>query len=325
MSSNQNFSDLRQRLLTYLRSELKNKSLNFLSPPTTVEGGYDTIIYRFQLKGAVNELARPLILRLYRGSSQNRALFESVIQNSIASSGYPVPRVYFTCTDIEIFGSSFIIMELMPGETMLNIPESVMPEMLADAHLHLHSIDVEPIRNALDSAGIAPKTYSFEGRFRWLKEGIERRGYEWLKSGLRWIEENYQAELERLVICHGDFHPLNILVDNGRVSGVLDWTGFLIGDPAYDIGITRVLGTIAATTLLPRLNWVQLTRLYYDYYQKKSPVNPIRVMYYEAFRCLGALLEGVEGHSAWGQTEMMRKLSEHFKKITGIDIVTPKD
>ncbi len=52
-------------------------------------------------------------------------------------------------------------------------------------------------------------------------------------------------------ICHGDFHPLNILVKEGQVTAVLDWPGFSIADPVLDVAYTVVLLTIPAKHLFP--------------------------------------------------------------------------
>jgi aminoglycoside phosphotransferase (APT) family kinase protein len=153
---------------------------------------------------------------------------------------------------------------------------------------------------------------------------MESSGFEWLQPGLRWVIENRPEDPDRLVVCHGDFHPFNILIKGGEVSGVLDWSGFLVADPAYDIGITKVLGTVAAPSLFPEINWIHLINRYYDYYQRECPVEHVRVEYYEAFRCLWALLEGAERHAAWGHPETMRRLSEHFEKITSVRLTLPK-
>ena len=324
MKDNQSLPDIKNNLLSYLRSELVNQQISYLSSPTPVTGGFDTSIFRFQLKGAPNELSRPLILRLFKKSSQNRAIFESAVQSAVADAGYPAPRVFFTCTDESVLGGSFMIMELMPGQTMINMPVKNLSEMLARAHLHLHSIEVDSIRNSLEVAGIRQDKYSVEGRLGWLVEEIEAPGCEWLQLGLKWIVENRPDDPDRLVICHGDFHPFNILTQDGEVSGVLDWSNFLISDPAYDIGITNVLVTVAAPSLFTGLDWVDLINRYHDYYQKESPIAPIRVEYYEAFRCLMALLEGADGHAAWSLPETMRRLSERFQEITSISLTLPK-
>lgn len=317
--------DINENLLSYLRSELDNQHLTYLSLPTPVTGGYDTRIFSFQLNGAPNELPYPLILRLFKNSNQNRAIFEIAVQNAVVDSGYPAPRVFFTCTDESVLGGSFMIMEQMTGQTMItmeplqiNIPLKTIPVLLAKAHLHLHSIDADSVRNSLEVAGINPDRYSFDGRFSWLVKQTEVPRFKWLQSGLQWIVDNQPENPDRLVVCHGDFHPTNILLKDGEVSGVVDWSGFLVSDPAYDIAITKFLGIMAFNNFFE-----EFTDLYYDYYQSVSPVDSDRVDYYVAFRCLCALLEGIEGHSGWSQPKVMVGLSELFQKITNVCLTIP--
>jgi len=319
MDGRRTIPHINDKLMSYLRSELQNQRVTYSTPPIPVEGGYDTIIYRFQLEGASDELAEPLILRVFAGGSPNRASFENLVQGAVAGVGYPAPKVHFTCTDEAVLGAGFMVMELMPGRPMTDLPEEVMPEMLAEAHLHLHSIDADPIRVALESAGIKHRR-SFDTMLRWLKERVEERDYDWLQGGLEWIEGNRPGEPERLVVCHGDFHPLNLLVEDGRVSGVLDWSGFLLGEPAYDVGATMFLGQVAAPALMPEIDWEKLVRRYLRCYIGGSPLDPGRVNYYAAFRCLWAVYEGAEGHLAWSDPEIGDRLSGYFQEKTGISI-----
>ena len=56
---------------------------------------------------------------------------------------------------------------------------------------------------------------------------------------MRWHRERRPPEPGRRAICHGDFHPQNILSEGGVVTGVLDWPNALVAHPAYDVASTR--------------------------------------------------------------------------------------
>ncbi len=48
------------------------------------------------------------------------------------------------------------------------------------------------------------------------------------------------------VWLHGDLHPLNVLVDGGRLSGVIDFGDLTAGDPATDLAVAWMMFTGAA-------------------------------------------------------------------------------
>jgi aminoglycoside phosphotransferase (APT) family kinase protein len=50
------------------------------------------------------------------------------------------------------------------------------------------------------------------------------------------------ARPDPLTTCvHGDLHPKNLVVDNGRLAGVLDWGDMTAGDPAIDLAAAWML------------------------------------------------------------------------------------
>ncbi len=40
---------------------------------------------------------------------------------------------------------------------------------------------------------------------------------------------------------HGDLHPLNIVVEKGRITGIIDWGDLNGGDPATDLAVLWML------------------------------------------------------------------------------------
>jgi len=87
-----------------------------------------------------------------------------------------------------------------------------------------------------------------------------------------------------LVWVHGDLLPGNILVSNGHLSGVIDWSGAGVGDPACEamlawslpLGARRIfrrtLGFDHATWARARGWVVEQTSLFIPYYAKSLPL-----------------------------------------------------
>ena len=113
----------------------------------------------------------------------------------------------------------------------------------------------------------------------WLKNKASR--LPWIREGVDWLIVNRPPEPERLAVCHGDFHPLNILMQDGKITGVLDWSNFLIADPVLDIANTIVLITIyfklsVASELgldFCSVDWEIVAEPYLDAYRSLRPIN----------------------------------------------------
>ena len=130
-------------------------------------------------------------------------------------------------------------------------------------------------------------------------------------------------EPERLCICHGDFHPLNILVQDGQVSGVVDWPGFKVADPVLDIANTIILSTIPSVHLFSLPKWDQFVGMYLDAYHAHGPLDIEHLDYYRARRCVIALMEGVRGHQVWKLPGVVEDLVDCAHGVTGIRVIPP--
>ena len=60
----------------------------------------------------------------------------------------------------------------------------------------------------------------------------------WAADLMVWLRDHLALDGETLSVIHGDYHRGNVMpIDNGSISGVLDW-GFCIADPAVDLAHT---------------------------------------------------------------------------------------
>jgi aminoglycoside phosphotransferase (APT) family kinase protein len=132
----------------------------------------------------------------------------------------------------------------LPGGTVAEGPESAAADLAAFL-LALRAVDA--------TGGPAPGDHNF-GRGVTLAERDEtyRRRAAELDGVLdpRVLLEAWDEALAAPawdgppVWIHGDLHGANLAVSDGRVSGVLDWGGLGVGDPACDV--------MVAWTYLPR-------------------------------------------------------------------------
>ena len=191
-------------------------------------------------------------------------------------------------------------------------------------------IDPAPLVAALGEQGIDENAVRLDARYRWLAE--KANAHPWIREGVNWLLENRPPEPARLAICHDDFHPLNILVQGGRVSGVLDWPGFKVADPVLDVANTTVLLTIPYKHLapslgppdLPSIDWNEFVAQYLGAYGAHRPLDRTHMEYYRVRRSIYALIEGREGQAVWQHPLIVRDLIEYIRSATAVRLAVPE-
>lgn len=319
IDSDLSLKQVSDNLIAYLRSELNDATISYDIPLTPIVGGYETRTFRFKLKGVKASLSNPLVLRLFRHFHKSeRAIWESVLQNALAGQGYPVPSVHLTCTNKSHLGGEFLLMDFLPGQMMLAVAGQQLPVMLGTTHAALHQLAPEPLTLALRAQGACDSDFRLSGRLSRLSD--KAKTFPWLADIMPWLQENRSPEPERLSICHGDFHALNILVKDRKVSGVLDWSGFLIADPILDVAYTVLLTTIAAKHLMPINNWQELIAAYLEAYRSVQMLELASLDYYRVLRCVIAFVDGAEGQALWREPGILKTLTEMVFDVTKIRV-----
>jgi aminoglycoside phosphotransferase (APT) family kinase protein len=328
---------LADRFLTHLRGRLGAR-VGYAETPASLSGGFDTTILAFQLSGAPAELSGPLILRVMTRTDQGpRVLREAAVHMALVQAGFPAPRVLLHEAELAPLGLPFLVMERLPGETMWSAlakagPTAMlaMPRQLAALHVRLHRVSGEGLRESARALGVDPAVMGVQGDLERLRRRIARDGLSALLPAADWLIAHFPAPVQAEVICHGDFHPLNIMVDGGRVSGVIDWSNVVLGEPAYDVAALRTIGLYAdlgvpawargATNLVRRL----MVGRYMSLYRAAAPLETRNLPYYEAIRILSALIFAGEERSQpanpWNAPHIVRRLVREFERITGIRV-----
>lgn len=286
---------LAPKLLAALRKQAHAPDLAYAVPPAVLAGGYWAQLYTFRLAHASPELSGELVLRVMPASDEE-ARREAAAQNAVVDGGFPAPRVHLCGGRDDGLGFPFIVMSHLAGGTLrtgLSWGEKLrLPALLADTLTRLHAVDAKPFEEALARAGWAPRAIGVDAALADLAERAAPLASSGFAAGLAWLNAERPAPGPR-VICHGDFHPLNLLIVDGRVSGLLDWSHALLAEPEYDLAYAaRLLAwwPLEPRGLLKHLVGRPAAWQLAQTYRRRRPFDPGRLRWHEALHAFRTLV-----------------------------------
>lgn len=323
LSEDNKTDQIAEKFIVYLRFELNNSSIVYDNPLTQLQGGIETATYHFQLKGA-KDLDKRMVLRLYpEYRNPDEVSWESNVQNALADAGYPVPRAHLICLDKTILGGAFFIMDFLPGKPMLQANAENWPEMLGQLHAALHKINPNPLIKVFTEKGFNQN---------WYRKNIiddmakAQKEWPWTNDITNWLIKNYPNESQDQVLCHNDFHPYNILLQDRKVTGVLDWH-LSISDPAMDVASTMQILMVKAKYLagseFSSVDWEMSAKVYLEAYQALIPLDTKKMEYYRVLQCLGDLIGGLWSVELRHPLIVLDSIN-FIQETTGIRITMPK-
>jgi aminoglycoside phosphotransferase (APT) family kinase protein len=333
-------------LLKYVQGQPGLEGAKFSEPPRRLTGGFETLIYAFRLAGVPSEFNGPLVVRIFPGpGGAGQAHRETAYQNALADVGYPAPMVLLPGGSHTLADRAFNVMERVAGNSLMDAlftnPADApgIADQLAETLVELHSIPIDGVANKLKGAGISVDGSSSNDNLRHLQRYTADPLLTHLDPGVAWLLENQPSRRDALSVCHGDYHPGNVMAEDGRVTGVLDWPGAQIADPEHDVAVSLVLVAVAAPGLsgdIPAEAFQMFADAFLDSYNRRRSLDDARLSYYKAYRLLRAFLHGsaarTPGVSAdlqprdqypWAEDGAMRRLVSNFRDITDIDLPLP--
>jgi hypothetical protein len=177
----------------------------------------------------VFDLLNGRVLKLLRGDGpKERVVSEVASLEAARSAGVQVPQVY---EQVVVEGRPGIVMERVKGLDLLSAigrqPWLVcrFGRLTGQVHAHINATrapaSLSSVKNVVQDALARMARREASMRFEWIERILAR-----LPDGD--------------ALCHGDFHPGQLVFADGDAA-VLDWAGATRGDALFDHARTRVL------------------------------------------------------------------------------------
>jgi aminoglycoside phosphotransferase (APT) family kinase protein len=209
-------------------------------------------------------------------------------------------------------------MEFIEGKTIDPIQDPSILILTAKTQAKLHKKDGRNISEKIRAHGHSAESHNFEGRIKWLVEKANK--YSGFSEAVKWLLDNRPNEPIIPNIIHGDFHPLNLLVKDGEVAAILDWSGFMVGDPMYGLGWTKALFIATGKPELPEDVFNNMIQQYFSTYEKLHLIDYDKLDYFVVYRLVRALIEGKEGQEIWTHPVIVSNILEEIRCLIGIEI-----
>ncbi|MCS0631217.1 phosphotransferase family protein [Telluria mixta] len=249
----------RERLEAFLRTQHPDGERCSVVEMNPIPGGFAKQTFRVTVKDASGKL-EPLIVRKCDPTPMGRMgcfLLDQefyLIKDAFKNSDLPLAEPLYLAKDFPGVDATFYAMSPLPGtvpSTFLggataDIPETVILQM-AEFMARLHSLKLDTYPNYLERFG-HPDLYTdtvescYRRTIKEWKQYFETSGHlpsPFVSYLFDWLEQNVPKHTSPPVLIHGDFNVHNILVENERITGVLDWECAMFGAPEQDLAYLK--------------------------------------------------------------------------------------
>jgi aminoglycoside phosphotransferase (APT) family kinase protein len=166
------------------------------------------------------------------------------ILSALSETDVPVPRPIFYCSDRDVTGTPFYVMERLAGRVFWS---PALPEISRDERggIYFAMIDALARLHLVDWKAAGLSDYGKPGSY--FSRQIARWARQWQSSRTRdnppidklaeWLPKNIPPGDGETVIVHGDFRLDNMMFHERepRVIGIFDWELSTLGHPLADL------------------------------------------------------------------------------------------
>jgi len=301
-------------------------------------GGTQNVLVKFSRGGQTFVLRRPPAHpRKYSNDTMRR---EARVLAAIADSNVPHPKLIASCSEEDVLGVSFYLMEAVNGYNVAHglneyhsENESARARMglaMVEAISELANLDYEKL-----GLGDFGKVDGYLERQvgRWQShletfskyEGYPGPDITGLDEVAAWLTQN-MPRMSKPGILHGDYHIANVMFkhDGPELAAVVDWEQCAIGDPLFDLGWLLATwpdenGVTALGLKIEPWSGFPTGPELVDHYGKVNDRDLERVTWYAVLACykLGIVLEETHARACAGKApkligDMLHTMSLSF-------------
>ena len=212
---------------------------------------------------------------------------ECTVLGALAGRGLPVPGVLA----LGVEERPFLVMERLPGAPPGRLPvgeRRALGRELGTWLARLHALDPAELGLAADGSAAAATLRQIQ-RYQALYRSARPTAVPLLGALLAWAERNRPDDATAPVVLWGDPGAHNLLVEAGRISGLLDWELTHVGDPLDDLGaaVWSCLGSLEPDDVVA------------GYEEVAGAVDRERLSYFVTLACATRSVMVVNGTAAW--------------------------
>ncbi|MDB5971517.1 MAG: hypothetical protein JWQ90_3967 [Hydrocarboniphaga sp.] len=236
-------------LQVYLNARAPAGSAIEVDSITTPLGGYSKDTFIVSLRGA-GRPADGIVIRcdVPNGPLEGSVRGEFAVIEAMFEAGVPVAEPLWLEADSAAMGRPFIVVRQVPGEQLLDMKLDVVGKGAVDCVRQLARVLAQIHRVDPKTAGLGDAELSqpasapilrlldqFEAQWHRRRMGPSST----IAAGLAWMRNNIPGTLPSPRIVHGDATLRNMLFADGRVTAMLDWETWHLGDPGEDLAYCR--------------------------------------------------------------------------------------
>lgn len=233
-----------RQLATWLDMAIPEWAVTVVENLVEIPGGWESDVYRFDLRHGPDGLLERLVLRCYVRSGIAEREYTGM--RWLWEAGYPVPEVLAVDPDGTAVGRPCMVMRFIPSASDRSWPDVLEPAVFpqfVDLLRQLHALDWSGFG---DITGGMPSGDPIRSTLKEWRGILARFGPGGFDPVMRWLVD-HAADVPRAwtSVVHWDFHVGNVIVSDDGTQTVIDWTQIAVTDPRFDLAWTELLIVMA--------------------------------------------------------------------------------